>query len=90
LLSGRKLVASQHPSTAHQRREKFAMAVVAELPLRASQAEQRLSELRLALDDMRDQRDKWQAQAERLRDLRDKWQAQAERSGALLSRIRYG
>jgi hypothetical protein len=52
------------------------MAVVAELPLRASQAEQRLSELRLALDDMRDQR--------------DKWQAQAERSGALLSRIRYG
>jgi hypothetical protein len=40
------------------------MAVVAELPLRASQAEQRLSELRLALDDMRDQRDKWQAQAE--------------------------
>jgi hypothetical protein len=27
------------------------MAVVAELPLRASQAEQRLSELRLALDD---------------------------------------
>ena len=60
------------------------MAVVAELPLRASQAEQRLSELRLALDE-----GKWQA-GERMRDQRDKWQAQAERSGALLSRIRYG
>jgi hypothetical protein len=38
----------------------------AELRLRASLAEQRLSDLKAALDDMRQQRDKWQAQAERL------------------------
>jgi hypothetical protein len=38
----------------------------AELRLRASLAEQRLSDLKAALDDMREQRDKWQAQAERL------------------------
>jgi len=33
---------------------------------RAALAEQRLSDLKAALADMRDQRDKWQAQAERL------------------------
>jgi len=37
----------------------------AELRLRASLAEQRLTDLKAALDDMRAQRDKWQAQAER-------------------------
>ena len=37
-----------------------------ETRLRASLAEQRLSDLKSALADMREQRDKWQAQAERL------------------------
>lgn len=42
------------------------LAPDAELRLRASLAEQRLSDLKAALEDMREQRDKWQTQAERL------------------------
>jgi excisionase family DNA binding protein len=38
----------------------------AETRIRLAQAEQRLGELKAALDDMRSQRDAWQAQAERL------------------------
>jgi hypothetical protein len=37
-----------------------------ETHIRLAQAEQRLGELKAALDDMRSQRDAWQAQAERL------------------------
>jgi hypothetical protein len=44
----------------------FFAAADAELRLRASLAEQRLSDLKAELEDMREQRDEWQAQAERL------------------------
>jgi F0F1-type ATP synthase membrane subunit b/b' len=39
---------------------------LAEANARASLAEQRLSDLKAMLDDMRAQRDKWQEQAQRL------------------------
>lgn len=47
---------TQHPNA----------TLLAETHQRASLAEQRLSDLKAMLDDMREQRDKWQAQAERL------------------------
>jgi hypothetical protein len=53
----------------------------AELSLRARLAEERLSDLKIALDEMRAQRDQWQTQA-------GHWQAQAERLSSSLPRPR--
>lgn len=60
-------VASPRASTDASQRDALPDAAAdAELRLRASLAEQRLSDLKVVLEDMREQRDKWQAQAERL------------------------
>ena len=51
---------------AAQREAAFDAVAAAELQFRVALAEQRLSDLKADLDDMRSQRNSWQAQAERL------------------------
>ncbi len=53
-------------NAAAQREAAFEAVAAAELQFKVALAEQRLSELKADLEDMRNQRNAWQAQAERL------------------------
>jgi hypothetical protein len=69
-------------SGAAQRDAVFEAVAAAELRFKVALAEQRLSELKADLEDMRSQRNAWQAQAERisLRDQRAQQEPQEQRS----------
>jgi hypothetical protein len=67
-------------SGAAQRDAAFEAVVAAELKFKFALAEERLSELKADLEDMRSQRNAWQAQAERLA-LSDERAQQPQRSG---------
>jgi uncharacterized protein YhaN len=60
--------AAGHPDSnaAAQREAAFEVVAAAELQFKVALAEQRLAELKADLEDMRSQRNAWQAQAERL------------------------
>ena len=60
--------AASHPDSnaAAQREAVFEAVAAAELQFKVALAEQRLAELKADLEDMRSQRNAWQAQAERL------------------------
>lgn len=60
--------AASHPDSyaATQREAVFEAVAAAELQFKVAVTEQRLSELKADLEDMRSQRNAWQAQAERL------------------------